>query len=130
MKILIITPDYTSHYYPLIKIGNIFKAKGYEVYFACGDSLKQMVINDGFLHINLVTGEESNSGIITNERIKQIQASFEATKKGMIKTLIYQAENRLHDLLWEPHTVFERIKNIIAEFEPVLIISVQLVLSH
>ncbi len=131
MSVLFITPNNISHYLPLSAIGLSWKAIGKDVIVATGPALAERVQKDGFKHINLVLGEGSNSCFMRLEEQAPMERArlssyFEATGRGMIATLRYQAQNRLHDLLWRPRKVAKGICDIIEKVQPKLIISVQL----
>ena len=127
MIALIVSPDYVSHYLPLSAIGEELRARGAEVVVASGSGLEGQVGADGFEH-RLALGPSSNSG--TPDRAMQERAELAdflaASRRGAVATLRYQAEQRLHDLLWQPDAVTERLACIIDEVEPDVILTDQI----
>ena len=128
---LLVCPDYASHYLPLSAIGQELQARGADVVVATGDALQARVITDGFEHRLLPLGPGSNAGLIRPDEqapaeAEQLTAFFEATRRGPIATLRHQADHRLHDLLWRPRTVTERLAEILAELDPDIVVSDQL----
>ena len=131
MIALLISPDYASHYLPLSAIGQELQARGAHVVVATGAALQARVVADGFEHRLLPLGPGSNAGLIRPDdqapaEAEQLTAFFEATRRGSIATLRHQADHRLHDLLWQPATVTERLAEILAEFDPDIVVSDQL----
>lgn len=131
MNILILSPDYASHYYPLSALGHELQAHGHDVVVGTGAGLASRVTADGFAHRELTLGPGRNSGLSRiddqpDAEAAHLQSFFDATREGMIASLRYQAEARLHDLLWEPAGVKEQLAELRAEVRPDLIISDQL----
>ena len=123
MIALLVSPDYASHYLPLSAIGQALQARGAEVVVATGAGLEARVAADGFEHRLLTLGPGSNAGLIRpedqpTEEASQLADFFAATRRGPVATLRHQAEQRLHDLLWQPDTVTERLATIIDELDP------------
>lgn len=108
--ILIISPDYASHYYPLSAVGRSLLERNHTVTVASGPAMGDQVKSDGFAHVEISLGPGSNPGLFrvsdqTPEEQEQLESFFETTRQGMIPTLLHQARNRLRDLLWEPERV-------------------------
>ena len=59
-RILIVSPEYASHYYPLSAIGSVLARRGHEVVVATGRSLSHAVDADGMSHVSLNLGPGSN----------------------------------------------------------------------
>jgi len=128
MTVLLITPDYASHYLPLVPIGHAFEATGDDVVVATGTNLRERVIRDGFKHVELRLGESGNSGLIdaTVSPGSELAANIEASGQGMIQMLTFQAQRRLRDLFWQPDVVLDQLASINAARRPDTIISVSL----
>ena len=118
MTVLVVVPDYISHWYPLSAVAAALRARGHEVVVATGMALAAQIAADGHEHAELALGSGSNSGAPRAKRAEELEAFFAATREGMIATLRYQAERRRHDLLWEPHAVAERLQTIVADVAP------------
>lgn len=126
MTVLFITPDYPSHYNPLVPLGKVFQSKGEKVVFATGSALAERVSSDGFSYTHLVVGDESNTGLISLERQEKIAEEFEASRAGMTSMLRHEAKTRLRDLLWKPIEVTQNVKAILQEVRPRFTINVHL----
>lgn len=129
--VLIVCPDYASHYFPLSAVGASLRQRGHRVVVATGRGLEQRVRVDGFAHTNLVLGPGSNPGIIrpesqSKEERTQLDEFFEATRIGMVATLLHQARNRQRDLLFEPERVAKDLEKILDEVAPDIVLADQL----
>ena len=118
MTVLVVVPDYISHWYPLSAVAAALRARGHKVVVATGRALAAQIAADGHEHAELALGSGSNSGATRAQRDEELEAFFAATREGMIATLRYQAERRRHDLLWEPHAVARRLQTIVADVAP------------
>lgn len=118
MIVLVVVPDYVSHWYPLSAAAGALRARGHRVVVATGPTLAPLVVADGYQHVELILGSGSNGGVRQVDIETELNAFFAATRLGMIATLRYQAERRGHDLLWEPQSVAERLRDVIATVEP------------
>jgi len=125
-KVLFITPDYVSHFNPLIPIGQEFVRAEYAVAVATGPALRQYVEALGFEHIELVLGEESNTGLINKKRREAIRQSLDATRTGWYATLTDQAQGRVAAFLWNADQVAARTRLIVEQHRPVCVVAVQL----
>lgn len=126
--VLFISPDYASHYYPMSAVGAVLMARGFRVVFATGDALRGPVRADGFDFTPLVLGPGSNSGVMRTKEQSSIEsermdAFFDATKKGMIPTLKFQAESRLRDLLHEPQWVAAELEGTLSLVNPDVVVA-------
>ena len=131
MKLLVVTPDYASHYLPLSALAAAWQSAGGRALVACGPGLAPRVREDGFEHVELILGPGNNPGLLRTDRQpagegEHLHRFFEATRNGMAATLTYQAEARRHDLLWRPRQVAERLAAVIAEVRPDVVISDQI----
>lgn len=131
MRILIVSPDYASHYLPMSALGQALASRGHDVVVATGSALAERVRADGFEQRELILGPGSNPGLIRSaeqpgDEGDRLDGFLEATRSGMVATFRYQAESRLRDLLWEPERVFERLSEILGDVRPDLVVSDQL----
>ncbi len=126
MTALLVSPDYISHYLPLSAVGAALRDEGYEVTFATGDGVRERVLADGFQHAELRLGAGSNATPETHGDDPSLTDFLAATREGMVATLELQARRRLHDLLWEPERVTQRLAEIVDDLRPALVLSDQL----
>ncbi|MBX0298738.1 glycosyltransferase [Cryobacterium sp. 1639] len=123
MTLLIISPDYASHLFPLATLGTAWQAAGERVVVASGPATAQIVADFGFERVNLQLGRGSNPGTIRAEdqptgEDDALRGFFDATRVGLVETLRFQAEARSSDLLWNPVVVAREVQRIIAEVKP------------
>jgi zeaxanthin glucosyltransferase len=121
--ILVVVPDYASHYFPLSAVGSALQSRGNRVVVATGPGLRSRVAADGFEHRRLVLGPGSNSGLLransqslTEQR--QMDLFFDATRQGMVPTLMHQARNRQRDLLYKPERVAQDVSQLLGDVRP------------
>ncbi|MBG6108984.1 glycosyltransferase [Frigoribacterium sp. CG_9.8] len=127
MTLLIISPDYASHLLPLASLGTAWRAAGQRVVVATGPATADIVESFGFERINLQLGKGSNPGVIRAEQQPTgeddaLRGFFDATRRGMVETLAFQAEARLSDLMWEPVRVAREVQAVVAAIQPDAII--------
>lgn len=127
MTLLIISPDYASHLYPLAALGTSWLAAGGRVVVATGPATAAIVESFGFEHAPLQLSRGSNPGVIRAEEQPKgeddaLRGFFAATRNGMIDTLAFQATARMNDLMWEPVATAKAVQAIIADIEPETII--------
>lgn len=127
MTLLIISPDYASHLFPLAAMGTSWRDAGERVVVATGPATAAIVESFGFEHVPLQLSRGSNPGVIRAEEQPAgeddaLLGFFSATRRGMIETLGFQAEARLNDLMWEPVMTARAVQAIIAELNPETII--------
>ena len=123
MTLLIISPDYASHLYPLATLGTRWAQAGERVVVASGPATAQIVADFGFERENLQLGRGSNPGTI---RVDQqptgedaaLLGFFDATRRGMVATLRYQAQARSSDLLYNPVQIAREVQRIVARVQP------------
>ena len=123
MTLLVVSPDYASHAVPLITIAQAWRDVGERVVVATGPAVAPLVAGAGMQFAELVMGRGSNPGVARPEaqpagEDDNLRAFFEATRRGMVPTLRYQAEARAHDLLWEPTTTARRTIEIVSQVRP------------
>ncbi|WP_440711381.1 nucleotide disphospho-sugar-binding domain-containing protein [Herbiconiux sp. YIM B11900] len=107
MTLLVISPDYASHLLPLATIAGAWHERGERVVVATGEATDGIVRQFGYERVPLQLGRGSNPGVIRageqpREEGDSLRGFFEATRRGMLPTLRYQAEERLTDLMWQP----------------------------
>ena len=116
MKLLIITPDYLSHYLPLSAVAAAAVAAGADVTVATGNGLGPRVTSDGFAWTRLRTARSSNAGAPKVD--DDLRAFFAATRRGMTATLLEQARARGRDLLWQPVAVANDTLDVVRSESP------------
>ena len=116
MSVLVISPEFASHYNPLEVLARAAQKHGEQVLVATGPGLRTRVEEAGFEWRLLPLGASSNSGIASNDA--GIKRFIAATVEGPIATLRQQALDREVDLLWEPKRVAVEIARLCDEVEP------------
>ena len=116
MSLLVISPEYASHYGPLAVLAGEARADGGRVVVATGSSLRDRVEADGFEWRPLRLGAGSNNGVDADG--PGIQSFIDATRAGPVATLRRQALDRGRDLLWNPERVAGEIGELCAELDP------------
>ncbi|MEJ7800971.1 MAG: hypothetical protein WKF60_10640, partial [Ilumatobacter sp.] len=107
MTLLVLSPDFASHYTPLATIARAAREHGERVIVATGPWMRGRVEADRFEWRELRLGEGSNTG--TAARTPAIDRFLAATRRGPIATLALQAEDRADDLLWRPEEVIGHV---------------------
>ncbi|MDJ0348568.1 nucleotide disphospho-sugar-binding domain-containing protein [Cryobacterium sp. PH29-G1] len=123
MTLLIISPDYASHLYPLATLGTAWAQAGERVVVASGPATAHIVTEFGFEREHLQLGRGSNPGTI---RVDQqptgeddaLRGFFDATRRGMVDTLRFQAQARSNDLLYNPVAIARAVQRIVARVQP------------
>ena len=123
MTLLIISPDYASHLYPLATLGTAWQEAGERVVVATGPATADIVAAFGFERINLQLGRGSNPGVIRAEEQPlgeddALRGFFDATRAGMVETLTFQAEARSSDLLYNPVEIGREVQRIVRDLAP------------
>ena len=67
MTLLVISPDYASHLYPLATLATAWRDAGERVVVATGPATAAIVDSFGFERVDLRLGRGSNPGTITPE---------------------------------------------------------------
>lgn len=116
MKLLIISPDFLSHYLPLSAVAAAARDAGADVTVATGDALRSRVITDGSRWARLRLARSANAG--TPQLDADLRAFFDSTRHGMIATLLEQARARGQDLLWQPAAVARNTLALIDAAQP------------
>jgi zeaxanthin glucosyltransferase len=123
VTLLIISPDYASHLLPLATLGTAWRRAGARVVVASGPATAGIVSRFGFEREELRLGRGSNPGVIrANEQPRgeddALRGFFDATRRGMVETLLFQAGARRNDLLWNPVQIAGEVQQIVARVRP------------
>jgi len=127
MTLLVISPDYASHLFPLLALAGAWAARGERVAVATGPAVAPYVERAGFEYVPLVLGRGSNPGTSRAEEQPagedaNLRRFFAATRAGAVATLRLQAELRRNDLLWEPVPVARATLAAVRSVRPDLIL--------
>ncbi len=114
--LLVISPDYASHYGPLAVLGRAAKAYGIRVVVATGVGMRPRAQADGFEWRLLQLSASWNSGLA--DASPAIDRFIAATRSGPIATIRRQALDREHDLLWEPERIAVEITRLCDDLDP------------
>ena len=120
MTLLIISPDYASHLFPLATLGTAWRDAGERVVVATGPATASIVESFGFERVHLQLGRGSNPGVIRAEQQPvgeddALRGFFEATRHGLVETLTFQANARKDDLMWEPVATARAVQRVVDE---------------
>ncbi|ARC57804.1 Oleandomycin glycosyltransferase [Frondihabitans sp. 762G35] len=120
MTLLIISPDYASHLLPLATLGTAWRDRGERVVVATGEATDSIVRSFGFERAHLQLARGSNPGVIRAEEQPEgeddsLRGFFDATRRGMVPTLAYQAAERLTDLMWQPVETARAVLRVVEE---------------
>ncbi len=123
MTLLVISPDYASHLLPLVSLATAWRDNGHRVVVASGPATGAIVRDAGFDRIDLPLGRGSNAGVMRadeqpTDESASLRGFFDATKRGMVPTLVYQARERLTDLMWDPVGRARRTLDAVDEAAP------------
>lgn len=123
MTLLIISPDYASHLFPLATLGTAWRHAGERVVVATGPATADIVSQFGFERENLQLGRGSNPGVIRADQQPRgeddaLRGFFESTRRGMVETLLFQARARSNDLLWKPVEIAREVQHIVERVRP------------
>ncbi len=116
MSLLVISPDFASHYGPLAVIACEAREAGHRVIVATGPNLRPRVEADGFEWRLLRLGAGANTGVA--QRDPGLDRFIAATAAGPIATIRCQALDRERDLLWQPEDVAVEVARLCDELEP------------
>lgn len=123
MTLLVISPDYASHLYPLATLATAWQRASERVVVATGPATEPIVRQFGFEREHLQLAKGSNPGVIRAEDQPRgeddaLRGFFDATRRGAVETLTFQASARDHDLLWHPLTVAREVQHIVDRVRP------------
>ena len=122
MTLLVISPDYASHLYPLATLATAWQDEGERVVVATGPATDAVVRGFGYEREHLQLGRGSNPGVIRAEEQPPgeddaLRGFFDATRRGAVAALEFQARARGDDLLWnavgvarEVHALVDRVR--------------------
>ena len=116
MTLLVISPDFASHYEPLAVLAGAAARRGHRVIVATGDAMRPRVEGDGFEWRPVRLGRDANDGVAAPD--DGIVRFIDATRDGALAALQHQAAERARDLLWEPERVALDIAAVLDEIEP------------
>ncbi|MEP6649738.1 MAG: nucleotide disphospho-sugar-binding domain-containing protein [Lapillicoccus sp.] len=123
MTLLVISPDYASHLYPLATLATAWQEAGDPVIVATGPATDEIVRGFGFDREHLQLGRGSNPGVIRAQDQPRgeddaLRGFFEATRRGAVETLAFQAAARGDDLLWDPLQVAKEVLAVVDRVRP------------
>jgi zeaxanthin glucosyltransferase len=123
VTLLVVSPDYASHLYPLSTLATAWRDAGERVVVATGPATDELVRGFGLERVDLRLGRGSNPGVIRAEDQPRgeddaLRGFFAATREGAVPTLEFQARARLDDLLWDPLTVARRVQEVVVRVRP------------
>ena len=123
MTLLVICPDYASHLLPLLTLATTWHDAGERVVVATGPATAGIVEQFGFERVNIQLGKGSNPGVIRAEEQPKgeddaLRGFFDATRRGMVATLAFQAEARLSDFMWEPVRIGREVQAVVESVAP------------
>ena len=127
MTLLVISPDYASHLLPLATLATAWRDAGERVVVATGPATDPIVREFGLERHDLPLGRGSNARVMRaedqpEEESDSLRGFFDATRRGMVPTLRYQARERLTDLMWDPVDAGRRTLAAVAAVRPDAII--------
>ena len=127
MTLLVVSPDYASHLYPLATLATAWAERGERVVVATGPATDAIVRGFGFERVHLQLGRGSNPGVIRAEEQPTgeddaLRGFFDATRRGALETLEFQARARRDDLLWAPVEVGRAVLDVVDRVRPDAII--------
>lgn len=123
MTLMVISPDYASHLLPLATLATAWRDAGDRVVVASGPATGSISAEFGFDRVDLRLGRGSNPGVIRAENQvagedDALRGFFAATERGMVETLLYQANARSADLLWDPVSTANRVLAVVDAVQP------------
>ena len=123
MTLLVISPDYASHLFPLATLATAWQDAGERVVVATGPATDAIVRRFGFEREHLQLGRGSNPGVIRAEDQPRgeddaLRGFFDATRRGAVETLAFQAAARGDDLLWDPLNVAREVQRVVDRVRP------------
>ncbi|MEP6631011.1 MAG: glycosyltransferase [Lapillicoccus sp.] len=123
MTLLVISPDYASHLYPLATMATAWQAAGERVVIATGPATDDIVRGFGLEREHLQLGRGSNPGVIRVEdqptgEDEALSGFFAATRRGAVEALMFQASARGDDLLWDPLRVAKEVAAVVDRVRP------------
>lgn len=116
-RIIVISPPFYSHFTPMLVLSENLKEAGADVVVGCSREFEQEVQKAGLMFRELDISKNRNTGAAEQtkqpeEESKRLEAFFEATYRGPVETLKIQSEHRKADMLDDPETMIEKLKEI------------------
>ncbi len=126
--VLVVVPDYLSHWLPMGSLAAAWAAAGDRVVVATGPAIRPRAAAAGHDVVDLVLGPASNPGVARPGdqpagEANRLAGFFAATRRGAVATLRYQADERTHDLLWRPDAVAARMAAVLGEVRPDVVLA-------
>jgi len=123
VTLLVVSPDYASHLFPLMALARPWAEAGERVVVATGPGVAGLVERAGYEWTPLVLGRGSNPGTARPDEQPRgedanLRAFFEATRAGPVATLRLQAQLRRNDLLWRPLETARSTIEVVAAVRP------------
>ncbi|OLT08758.1 glycosyltransferase [Kocuria sp. CNJ-770] len=123
MTLLVISPDYASHLFPLATLATAWRDAGQRVVVATGPATAPLARDFGYDVELLPLGRGSNPGVIRAEEQPAgeddaLRGFFAATRRGPVETLSFQARARRDDLLWDPLGTARRVQAVVERVRP------------
>jgi zeaxanthin glucosyltransferase len=123
MTLLVISPDYASHLYPLATLATAWRDEGERVVVATGPATDAVVRGFGYEREHLQLGRGSNPGVIRAEEQPpgeddSLRGFFAATREGAVAALAFQARARGDDLLWNAVGVAREVHDLVERVRP------------
>ena len=131
MRLLLVSPDYLSHYLPMGEIAEAWRNDGGDVVVASGPGMRARASAAGLDTVELTLGQGHNDGIAAvaeqpGDESARLARFLAVTRDGPIPTLMFQTEQRRQDLLWQPREVAARVGSIVETVAPDVILVDQL----
>jgi UDP:flavonoid glycosyltransferase YjiC (YdhE family) len=123
MTLLVVSPDYASHLLPLAALATAWRDSGERVVVATGPATAGVVAGFGYERVDVRLGRGSNPGVIRAEQQPRgeddaLRGFFEATRRGPVETLAFQARARSSDLLWRPVPTARAVLDVVDAVRP------------
>jgi UDP:flavonoid glycosyltransferase YjiC (YdhE family) len=123
VTLLVVSPDYASHLYPLATLATAWRDAGERVVVATGPATDALVRGFGYEREHLQLGRGSNPGVIRAEEQPPgeddaLRGFFDATRRGAVEALTFQASARRDDLLWNPVGVGRAVQEVVDRVRP------------
>jgi zeaxanthin glucosyltransferase len=127
VTLLVISPDYASHLYPLATLAGAWRDAGDRVVVATGPATDSVVRSFGYERAHLQLGRGSNPGVIRAEEQPPgeddaLRGFFEATREGAVAALAFQARARGEDLLWNAVGVGRAVHDLVEQTRPTAVL--------
>ena len=112
----------------MASLASAWATRGDRVVVATGPAIGVLARAERHDVVELVLGPASNPGLARVDgqpvgEADRLAGFFAATARGAVETLLYQADERRHDLLWRPDVVAARMSDVLDEVEPDLILA-------